>query len=269
MTRGWSNLARGNALLKPITAQKCSDTDHREMPKRPCAIALTSDDSSILVADKFGDVYSIPFFVLNDPIQSPKKEQAERPKAFQPSASQLTVHTKRNLHALEQQMRYGAKLAPKVGPTFQRTLLLGHVSMLTDVAFVQLPPSAESAASREFILTADRDEHIRVSRGPPQAYIIEGYCLGHTSFVSRICVPQWDRRVLISGGGDDFILIWDWLQRRVLRKVALDEISGSQDGNSISSSGDVAVAGIWDIPVGDNSDLRIEAPGAIAIALEG
>ena len=36
------------------------------MPKRPCAIALTADDSQILSADKFGDVYSLPLLPIEE-----------------------------------------------------------------------------------------------------------------------------------------------------------------------------------------------------------
>ena len=32
----------------------------RVMPKRPCAVALTPDESTLLCADKFGDIYSLP-----------------------------------------------------------------------------------------------------------------------------------------------------------------------------------------------------------------
>lgn len=50
--------------------------------------------------------------------------------------------------------------------------LLGHVSLITDIAL----PKDEIV-----ILTADRDEKIRVSRFPLAA-VIENYCLGHTQY---------------------------------------------------------------------------------------
>lgn len=58
-----------------------------------------------------------------------------------------------------------------VASGFEHKLLLGHVSMLTDIALVVLN-------GRNYIITADRDEHIRISRGIPQSHIIEGFCLG-------------------------------------------------------------------------------------------
>jgi tRNA (guanine-N(7)-)-methyltransferase subunit TRM82 len=84
--------------------------------------------------------------------------------------------------------------------------------MLTDVVLGEVN-------GRKYILTADRDEHIRVSRGIPQTYVIEGFCLGHTEFVSRLCVPSTCPEVLISGGGDDELVVWEWLAGRRISAV--------------------------------------------------
>jgi tRNA (guanine-N(7)-)-methyltransferase subunit TRM82 len=127
-------------------------------------------------------------------------------------------------------------------------MLLGHVSLLTDLAFVSLPSSTSSSASRHYIITADRDEHIRVSRGPPQAHIIETYCLGHLSFISKICVPPSLPELLISGGGDNYLLVWKWETGELLQKIPL-----SQD----SSPADMAVRGIWTISLGDKDQVTV------------
>ena len=55
-------------------------------------------------------------------------------------------------------------------------LVLGHASFLT--AFLLTP-------DEKYIVTADRDEHIRVSWFP-QGYTIETYCLGHEK-----CAPPY------------------------------------------------------------------------------
>lgn len=186
------------------------------MPKRPCALVLTEDDSTIITADKFGDVYSLPLIpaeiieISNLPNHTP--EPAVKP--FTPAANELTIHSLRNRKALENQRRHPNKATEKSEPSFEHKLLFGHVSLLTDIALVAL-------GSRWYIITADRDEHIRISRGIPQAHVIEGFCLGHTEFVSRLCIPVSRHHLLISGGGDNELFLWDWEPGNLLCKADL------------------------------------------------
>jgi tRNA (guanine-N(7)-)-methyltransferase subunit TRM82 len=135
-------------------------------------------------------------------------------KPFVPAANDFTVHSARNRKALENQLKQTQRVAEKPESHFGQKLLLGHVSMLTDVVLVERD-------GRNYIVTADRDEHIRISRGIPQAHIIESYCFGHTEFVSRLCVPTTYPNILISGGGEDEIYVWDWLIGKILQKVDL------------------------------------------------
>jgi tRNA (guanine-N(7)-)-methyltransferase subunit TRM82 len=194
----------------------------RSMPKRPCAIAFTPDGADILSADKFGDVYSLPLLV------DPKREEgflaaqkaALEAKDYVPAATELTVHSRANRKALESQLQQAKekRVAKTKEPlSFLHKVLLGHVSMLTDMLVTTVRPSEEVQKPRTYILTADRDEHIRISRGPPQAYVIEGYCLGHHEFVNNLCLAE--PGVLVSGGGDQELLVWDWLDRKVLNRI--------------------------------------------------
>lgn len=219
------------------------------MPKRPSAIVLASDDTTILCGDKFGDVYSLPLIPGEKPTILPSRPVAQA--RTKPAATALTVHSKKNLQALEQQKRQwkeGYRPEEKTGPAFEHQLLLGHVSLLTDLIYVSLPDS-----KRTYILTGDRDEHIRVSRGPPQAHIIENFCLGHTSFISKLCVPEWAPEYLISGGGDSYLLVWKWAESSMLQKVSLVD--------NASEATEVAVRGIWAVPLGTAK--------VILVALEG
>lgn len=202
------------------------------MPKRPCAIILTPDDSTILCADKFGDVYSLPLMgqayepeavhgiKANDAGGTGNYKQKQKP--FAPSATSLTVHTKRNRDALRQQQNTENLKAKKAALIFDHKLLLGHVSLLTDVACVTLTSPLQKP--RDYILTSDRDEHIRLSRGIPQTHVIEGYCLGHTEFITKLCVPPVYSNLLISGGGDDYMILWDWPARRILQQLDLKSL---------------------------------------------
>ncbi|QIW95342.1 hypothetical protein AMS68_000860 [Peltaster fructicola] len=198
---------------------KVTESSQRRMPKRPCAVKVLPTEGLILCADKFGDVYSLP--LMPEPEQAGNDEQtaaqtavqAEQP-TFAPSATELTVHTQRNRRALENQQRQQIFTKRKDAMDFKHELLLGHISMLTDLTYVR------SNGGR--IITADRDEHIRVSRAPPQAHIIEGFCWGHTEFISKLC-PIPDSTLLVSGGGDDWLGIWDWVTCELQDKIELKQ----------------------------------------------
>ena len=196
------------------------------MPKRPSAVVLTPDNSTILCADKFGDVYSLPLFgqayqpkAVDSAHTNGTEEQKQKQKPFTPSATSLTVHTKRNRDALRQQQKSKNLREEKKSLNFDHNLLLGHVSLLTDVMCVNLVSPLHKP--RNYILTADRDEHIRVSRGIPHAHMIDGYCLGHTEFITKLCVPPAYDHLLISGGGDDYLMLWDWPAGKMLQRFDL------------------------------------------------
>lgn len=266
------------------------------MPKRPCAISLTPDDNTILCADKFGDVYSLPLLgpsYEDSPstgiglCRTSLKGDESAQKSFTPAANTKTVHTLRNRKALRDQQAH-TKIIPKPkSSNFEHQLLLGHVSMLTDLLCISISEhTSNSPQPRTYIITSDRDEHIRVSRGIPQAHIIEGFCLGHTEFVSKICIPRWHEQILISGGGDDYLLTWNWLSGKVLQKVGLKThveefrrhyISTSnrlrsnliqdlsKDGENHLTS--IAVSGIWAV---NGLGANLENPNdEVVVACEG
>jgi tRNA (guanine-N(7)-)-methyltransferase subunit TRM82 len=228
------------------------------MPKRPCAITLIEKDATILCADKFGDVYALP--LLSSPTDADDtavaaKEKKETPKTFVPTATPLTVHSGRNRKALEDQLKQAMQPKTKEPLKFKHDLLLGHVSMLTDILYTEVKGENAEAKPRAYILTADRDEHIRVSRGPPQSHIIEGFCQGHREFVSKLCLTESGD--LIAGGGDDDLIVWDWLNCRILEKVSVKQPildfleQHPRPAKSTEDSTDefkVAVSGIWAIP---------------------
>ncbi|KAI1661428.1 hypothetical protein F4813DRAFT_229100 [Daldinia decipiens] len=197
------------------------EISQRVMPKRPSSIAITPDGTTILSADKFGDVYSLPLI----PAATPPEPTSTPPGApapassFKPAANRLTVHSQRNLRALQEQERILAsrKSAPaqQDAPPSKHEPILGHVSMLTALAL------AASPDGKPYIITADRDEHIRVSRGIPHAHVVESYCLGHQAFLSALCVPASRPGVLVSAGGDDHLFVWNWKAAQLLGKTDL------------------------------------------------
>lgn len=200
------------------------------MPKRPCALVVTPDESDIICGDKFGDVYSIPLLSDRNPpgLSTGASDVVSSsvfgspPRPSMPAANNSTVHTARNQRALEHQLRIGNRSPQKVVPKFEHRLLLGHVSLLTDLQFVTLPAEPSTGRpTRQYIITSDRDEHIRISRGPPQSHVIEGFCLGHTDFVSRLTVCTWRPELLISGGGETEFYVWLWEHCMLLQKIEL------------------------------------------------
>lgn len=189
------------------------------MPKRPSSI-VTAPGDNILIADKFGDVYQLPLIPSDDYVPQTSSIDALGKQHFtQPAATTLTVHSKGNRQALLNQQRQieqgGADDSQRVeGPAFEHTLLLGHVSMLTAV-------KVGVKGDRKYIITSDRDEHIRVSRFIPQAHIIESYCLGHKQFISDVVIPESQPDVLVSGGGDEELYVWDWEKGTLLSTVSV------------------------------------------------
>ncbi|KAF1836656.1 guanine-N(7)--methyltransferase subunit TRM82 [Decorospora gaudefroyi] len=243
----------------------------RCMSRRPSSITLTSDDSTILCADKFGDVYALPLLPSPD---DDKVEQSETPaieqpeeKEWLPSATALTVHSGRNRKTLEEQLKQKAKgpAKSKEPMRFKHDLLLGHVSMLTDIVCTKVD-------GRSYIITADRDEHIRISRGQPQAHIIEGFCFGHEAFISRLCLTPSGR--LVSGGGDEHLFVWNWQNYYLSEKLSikhsvwayLETLPGQSYLGYLSyESFKIAISGIWNLPSSEPNRIGEE----IVVACEG
>lgn len=192
------------------------------MPKRPSAVTISAD-SQIISADKFGDIYALPLIpVPPSPSSAAPRLSTPNPvaKPAALAANTLVVHSKRNLEALRHQKKQLELQGPKVadagkeGPGFELTLLLGHVSMLTSLALGE-------SEGRRYIISSDRDEHIRVSRYIPQAHVIEAFCLGHREFVSELVIPPSRGDILISGGGDEELFVWDWTAGKLLSKTSV------------------------------------------------
>ena len=93
--------------------------------------------------------------------------------------------------------------------------MLGHASLLT--TFLLSP-------DEQYILTADRDEHIRVSWFP-QGYAVERYCLGNERFVAALHIPAFAPEQLVSGGGDPVLKVWEWMSGRLLADIHVADVA--------------------------------------------
>lgn len=100
-------------------------------------------------------------------------------------------------------------------------LLLGHLSMLLDLRI---------SLDSKFVITADRDEKIRVSSFP-NSYNIHNYCLGHGDFVTSLGILSDD--LVLSGSGDGTVRVWRFLEgaevaRREVCNDVEQEVIGSE-----------------------------------------
>lgn len=156
-------------FLLDFSQENCLSLVKRQVfPKRPCAVSTTIDDSTLIVADKFGDVYSIAIDGAN-----PEDEK---------------------------------NLVP----------ILGHVSMLSDVLVAEHD-------KKQFVLTGDRDEHIKITNFP-KSYVVKHWLFGHHEFVSCLHICDFDNTLLISGGGDDYLVLWRWFTAEKLAQIDLRDL---------------------------------------------
>lgn len=80
-------------------------------------------------------------------------------------------------------------------------LLLGHLFMFSDVKFVIGPDD-----QIEYIISADRDEKIRITKYP-KTYMIERYCFAHRHMIKRLFITS--ERMLVSMDIKDIVHLWD------------------------------------------------------------
>ncbi|VDP03441.1 unnamed protein product [Heligmosomoides polygyrus] len=99
--------------------------------------------------------------------------------------------------------RYTVGAAEKFGYTDMNGITSLHegeplssaITMVLDVALSE---------DGKFLLIADRDEKIRVSRYP-EAYVVQSFCLGHSAYVSSVALR---RGRFFSSGGDGVVHEW-------------------------------------------------------------
>lgn len=110
----------------------------------------------------------------------------------------------------------------------QSRFLLGHTaSMLTGVNVV-------SGKEKQYILTSDRDEKIRVSAFP-QTTMIEGYLLGHENYITSMDATL---KKCVSCGGDNTVRLWNYVDCNELGRVNVQHlptrVAMSPDGMQVA-----------------------------------
>ncbi|ELU43529.1 tRNA (guanine-N7-)-methyltransferase subunit Trm82 [Rhizoctonia solani AG-1 IA] len=153
-----------------------------EIPKRANVLKLSQDGQTILVADKFGDIFSYPLV----PPEPTQQVQAQPTETAGSKSVAVAMHD--NPHG---------------------TLILGHASIITDFVLTH---------GEKQVISADRDEHVRVS-WYPDGWDIDRYCLGHKKFVSALEIPACTPSVLISGGGDPELYVWEYKTGKNIARI--------------------------------------------------
>ena len=107
-----------------------------------------------------------------------------------------------------------AEGAAKPGAGAQTDFLAGHLSTVTAMVFTP---------DESFLITAERDEKIRVSHFP-NSYNIEAFCLGHTCHVSGLAVAPTDgANLLVSGAVDGSLKLWSLPDSEPLHTLMLEQ----------------------------------------------
>ncbi|EST07297.1 WD40 repeat [Kalmanozyma brasiliensis GHG001] len=161
------------------------------LPKRAAALhwmppsdATPRGSEELICIDRFGDIRS---FIIN-----------EHDVRTLPSAE-----SKKNGAEIDEQDQMDSPDDPSM------QILLGHVSMITSLAFI---PAANKSSPPRFIITGDRDEHIRISRWGPKrlAYVVDRYLQGSEAFVGALAVvSDADGKLrLVSSEGGRALRVW-------------------------------------------------------------
>jgi WD40 repeat protein len=141
---------------------------------------------------------------------------------------------------------------PVTDITQKSRVLLGHTaSIITALAM---------ADEGKLLISADRDEKIRVSRFP-QTSSIYSYCLGHSEFISCLAVSKCSP-VVFSGSGDGTIVAWNYHTGE--KEASFDSKQLLRQGNETVAA---AAAGSEDSSEKGETDEK-EAPSSIVLVDE-
>ena len=157
------------------------DSFIRDVAVSNSAIATISEDKSL-------DIYDLKTLNLLKSATTPKRANI--------------VSISRDSNNVIVGDKFGDVVSLNLKENAEMKLLLGHISQLFDI---------EMSIDGKYLITADRDEKIRVSCYP-LTYQIENFCLGHTDFISKIHIPILNSDLLLSGGGDSYIALWKFEQ---------------------------------------------------------
>lgn len=135
---------------------------------------------------------------------------------------------------------------PNQNPKQVRRLMLGHTaSMLTSIHIIPRSKHGDITSTNTGgckILTADRDEKVRISSFP-NTFNIEGYLLGHTAYVTAMDLVhvgdnlgKTEIRCCVTASGDGSVRLWNIDNCAELCRIDyLAGCSNEDDGNDVEA----------------------------------
>lgn len=198
-------------------------------------------ESTLLVADKFGDVLR---FQAGEEFDHWARESQKNSKS-------LSIHSK------NQKKRPSNEVSDENDETFpednvteeggseaHHCTIIGHISMVTDLQVLPIEGSPKRVGSGGLIVTCDRDEKVRLTRAD-HPEIIHSFGLVHREFVGTLATCAKTRRIY-SAGGDGFVSEWqiegDDCEKLILKSkinlerdgiITVQEIKVNSEGNEL------------------------------------
>ncbi|XP_057198147.1 tRNA (guanine-N(7)-)-methyltransferase non-catalytic subunit wdr4-like [Triplophysa rosa] len=141
-------------------------------------------------------------------------------------------------------------------PRLIHELVLGNAHRNTLLTMDRMIRLAVLSPDDKYIITADRDEKIRVSFRL-QPYNIQAFCLGHREFVSALLVPAGHPDWLLSGSGDGTVKVWHYETGRRLHSIDLKQLV-ILDNSNVDTEKRFAVSRIISSPDGRHIAVQCE-----------
>ncbi|ETV87924.1 hypothetical protein H257_01330 [Aphanomyces astaci] len=187
------------------------------------ALAFNADASVLLVASQDKQLAAYKVDTQAGHLQTSLVEAREVPRnATSMVTSRKTLADGTQQDAVLIAVNAGEVMAypvPHVSSHEGKSLLAHTTSIVTDVAI---------NTDNTLLLSADRDEKIRVSNFPTTA-LVQSYCLGHRQCVRKLATSVTTPSLFVSVGLDDTLKLWEMTTGELLDSASLTGVETSAD----------------------------------------